>query len=224
VLDTSTGELALPFNLRDKGQTVDEQMLGFGRSHVLSPRNGLLFTLYRGVDKDEANYAFVHTLGFINGVWCLDLPVELGLATLPGAIALADGEKRLVVASASGYMTEFVIDDITNPEQKPAPRRTSKVWEADVNTSAPSVSTNATQILVGQGGALRWIDADSLTVHSTQQWDMNIEAVALVATGDAIAAGTTRISEITPSGTLVAEMALPVGFGAVWRIVPLNRT
>ena len=231
VLDTSTGELALPFNLRDKGQTVDEQMLGFGRSHILSPRNGLLFTLYRGVDKDEANYAFVHTLGFFNGVWCLDLPVELGLATLPGAIALADAEKRLVVSSANGYMTEFVVDDITNPEQKPAPRRTSKVWTPDSNTSAPAVSTNATQILVGQDATLRWIDADTLVVQadtrvvqSVQQWDVQIEAVALLSNGDAVAAGTRRISQITSSGTLVAEMVLPPSFGTVWRIVPLSHT
>jgi hypothetical protein len=224
VLDTSTGDLALPLNLRDKGQNVDEQMLGFGRSHVLSPHNGLLFTLYRGVDKDEANYAFVHTLGFINGVWCLDLPVELGLATLPGAIALVDGEKRLVVASANGYMSEFVIDDITNPEQKPAPRRTAKVWRADVNASAPAVSANATQILVGQHDSLRWIDADTLTVHSEQQWGTQIEAVSLMPNGDAIATGAGRISEVTSTGALVAEMALPPSFGTVWRIVPLGHT
>jgi hypothetical protein len=52
---------------------------------------------------------------------------------------------------------------------------------------------------------------------------MQIEAVALLSNGDAVAAGTRRISQITSTGTLVAEMALPPSFGTVWRIVPLNR-
>ncbi len=205
VLDTTTGDLDLPLDLRDKAQTVDEQMLGFGRSHVLSQQNGLLFTLYRGIDSDEADYAFVHTLGFVNGVWCLQLPVVLGLATLPGAVVLVDDESKLVVASANGFMTEFVIDDITDPAAEPTPRRTVQAWSL-TSMTGPALDARGRTILSGQDGTVRWIDAASLATKATQQWDMQIEAVALSPNGNAVIAGTRRITEITPDGQLVAEI------------------
>lgn len=222
VLDTSTGELGLPFNLRNKGQTVDEQMLGFGRTHVLSPSNGLLFTLYRGIDADEANYAFVHTLGFVNGVWCLQLPLDLDLGNLPGAVVLVDGESRLLVASANGYMSEFVIADITASVQEPAPRRTEPVWRGGASAGAPALASSGHGILVGQDEVVRWVDAATLTVVGELRWDMQVEAVALLANDDAIAAGTGRISQISPAGDLLAELPLPGGFGPVATIALLD--
>ena len=205
VLDTTSGELGLPLNLRDKSQTVDEQMLGFGRSHLLSPKNGLLFTLYRGIDDDEAGYGFVHTLGFVNGVWCLQLPDSLQLATLPGALALVDDESKLVVASSNGFVSEFLINDITDPSAEPAPRRTVQAWRS-TSESGPALDSGGGVILAGQDGVVRWIDAASLTTTASRNWDMQIEAVALAANGDAVIAGSRRISEITPNGDLVAEI------------------
>lgn len=223
VVDTATGDLALPRNLRDKTQTVDEEMLGFGRTHVLSRANGLLFTLYRGLDEDEAGYAFVHTLGFVNGVWCLDLPIDLDLGALPGAIVLVEHEAKLFVASANGYMTEFVVDDIANSPTDPAPFRTESVWKAPGSTEVPALASSGAALLVGQGAHLRWVDAETLTVTSELTWDMTIEAVSLMPDGTALAAGTRRISAITPSGDLVGELPLPDGFGAVARIVVLDQ-
>lgn len=223
VVDTTSGDLALPLNLRDKGQTVDEEMLGFGRTHVLSPVNGLLFTLYRGLDADEAGYAFVHTLGFVNGVWCLDLPPELNLGELPGSVVLADHERNLFVASANGYMTEFIVNDIQNGASEPHPSRTNSVWTAPGNTAGPALASGNATLLVGQGGDLRWIEEETLTVTSTLTWDMSIEAVALLADGTALAAGTRRISAITPAGDLVGELPLPDGFGSVARIVLVDQ-
>ncbi len=219
VVDTTTGELNLPFDLRDKGQTVDEAMLGFSRTHVVSPANGLLFTLYRGLDSDEKNYAFVHTLGFVNGVYCLDLPPELWLERLPGAVVLTHDESRLLVASANGYVTEVVVDDITDPSRTPAPSRTEQVWSAPPNAAGPALASAGTRVLVGQDDTLRWVDADTLAITATQQWDMHIDAVALMPGGDAVAAGTGRVSEITPDGQLAAELPLPDGFGTAAQIV-----
>ena len=224
VVDTTSGDLALPLNLRNKGETVDEEMLGFGRTHVLSPLNGLLFTLYRGLDEDEAGYAFVHTLGFVNGVWCLDLPLDLNLGELPGSVVLADRESNLFVASANGYMTEFVVNDIQNGEDEPHPSRTASVWTAPGNTAGPALASSDAGLLVGQGADLRWIDEASLKVTSTLSWDMSIEAVALLPDGTALAAGTRRVSAITPTGDLVGESYLPEGFGTVARIVVLGGT
>ena len=221
VLDTSSGELALPLDLRDKSQTVDEQMLGFSRTHVLSPRNGLLFTLYRGIDSDEKDYAFVHTLGFVNGVYCLDLPQQLGLATLPGAVALLDDETQLAVVSANGVVSEFRISDITDSPKTPQPLQTKSVWPG-ANPTGPAVAAGGDTLLVGQDDALRWIDAKTLTIRAERHWDMQIEAVALTANGNAIAAGTGRVSEITPDGQLAAELPLPANFGRVSRVVFLG--
>ena len=218
VVDTASGDLAPPLDLRDKGQTVDEQMLGYGRTHVLSPMNGLLFALYRGLDGKGQGYAFVHTLGFVNGVYCLDLPQQLDLANVPGAIALLDDESELAVVSANGTVSEFAIDDITDPAKTPAPIRTTAVW-AGTNTSGPAADARGSTLLVGQDDALRWIDPTSLTVRAVLHWDMQIEAVALLPNGTAIAAGTGRVSVITPDGQLAAEIPLPGNVGPIARVV-----
>jgi hypothetical protein len=59
-------------------------------------------------------------------------------------------------------------------------------------------------------------------VQTDLVWDMDIEAVALMSNGDAVAAGTRRISEISPQGDLAAERPLPLDFGPVARIVLLD--
>jgi hypothetical protein len=51
---------------------------------------------------------------------------------------------------------------------------------------------------------------------------MDIEAVAVLPDGDAIAAGTRRISQITPDGQLAAEAPLPEGFGRVAAVIVIG--
>jgi hypothetical protein len=53
-------------------------------------------------------------------------------------------------------------------------------------------------------------------------WDMSVEAVAVVDGGDALAAGSGRISRISATGELVAETTLPSGFGSVATITVLG--
>lgn len=116
VLDTATGQLSLPLNLRDKlGPPVDQEMAGVTRGQVLAEQHGLLFTLYRGTsDMPHGHpYAFVHTLDLFDGVWCLDIPAELQLDELPGALAVAGD--RLYVASANGRVGAYDIGDIREP-------------------------------------------------------------------------------------------------------------
>lgn len=117
VLDTETGELTLPLNLRDKlGPRVDQEMAGVTRGQVLADEQGLLFTLYRGTsDMPHGHpYAFVHTLDLFDGVWCLDLPSEMRLEELSGALAV--GGDRLYVASANGLVGAFDIANIREPQ------------------------------------------------------------------------------------------------------------
>ncbi len=117
VLSTETGELSLPVNLRNKAELVDERMAGFTRSQVVAEEHGLLFTLYRGTidgTPDGDAYAFVHTLGLEDGVWCLSVDPELQLESRPGTLAV--GGDRLYVASANGKVGSFQIPSLSDPE------------------------------------------------------------------------------------------------------------
>lgn len=223
VLDLTTGELGLPLNLRDKSQTVDEQMLGSRRGHIASSENGLLFTLYRGFNDNASTYAFVHTLGFVNGVWCLDLPPELQLQDLPGAMTLATGQTTLLVASSNGYVSEFVISDITDSDHDPLPRRTYRAWHGKDDEAGPTMASFGDRVVVGQGPTLRWIDTTTLQQMADVEWDMEIDAVAMLATGDALAVGSGRVSQIAPEGVLIAELPLPSGLGTVDHLLVLNQ-
>src|SRR4051794_41955439 len=69
VIDTASGQLGLPLNLRDKSQTVDEVMTAVSRTAVFEPNNQLLFTLYQDATEDGENIGSVPpTLRLFNGV------------------------------------------------------------------------------------------------------------------------------------------------------------
>lgn len=115
VLSTETGEVSLPLNLRDKSQQIDERMAGFSRSQVVAEEHGLLFTLYRGTidgTPDGEPYAFVHTLDFADGVWCLEVDPRLELDRVPGSLAV--GGDRLYVASANGWVGAYPIPSLSD--------------------------------------------------------------------------------------------------------------
>lgn len=147
VLSTATGEVALPLNLRDKVQQVDERMAGISRSQVVASDHGLLFTLYRGTIDGTADgdpYAFVHTLDFEGGVWCLDVDPSLALDVLPGSLAV--GGDRLYLASANGVVGSFPIPSITNGDLSPFMDWTTRVSPgAD---DAPPIAANADGVYV----------------------------------------------------------------------------
>ncbi|HEX4981679.1 MAG TPA: hypothetical protein VFV63_08275 [Ilumatobacteraceae bacterium] len=137
VLQTATGDVGLPVNLRDKASQVDATMAGVSRTQVVSDHDGgLLFTLYRGVagEGDRHGYAFVHTLGLAGGVWCLDIAHEMELDTQPGALVVAGD--RLVVASANGTIGSYDIAAVLDPAREPVMdavpctsiRRASRCW------------------------------------------------------------------------------------------------
>lgn len=120
VLSTTTGDVSLPLNLRDKSQQIDERMAGFSRSQVVAEEHGLLFTLYRGTidgTPDGEPYAFVHTLDFADGVWCLEVDPRLELDRLAGSLAV--GGDRLYVASANGLVGAYPIPSLGDPNLSP---------------------------------------------------------------------------------------------------------
>ena len=140
VLATETGQISPPLNLRDKSQTLDQQMAGYSRSQVVANDHGLLFTLYIGTDQpDETHpHAFVHTLDFADGVWCLDIDPKLDLTNVAGSLAV--GGNRLYVASANGWVGSFLIPSITNPTQSPTMDWTVQI--ASPGSSAPVITAD----------------------------------------------------------------------------------
>ena len=150
VLSTSTGEVSLPLDLRNKSDVVDERMAGFSRDQLVAHDHGLLFTLYRGTidgTPDGEPYGFVHTLDFADGVWCLSIDPALDLDTLDGTIAVS--EDRLYVASSNGTVGSFDIPSISDPNRSP-----TMTWVTKVSfggDTAPVMIADGDGVLVGYG-------------------------------------------------------------------------
>lgn len=168
VLSADTGELSNPINLRDKAQTVDQQMAGYTRSQVVSADNGYLFTLYIGTvgNPDDHPHAFVHTLGLggqfgiADGVWCLVPDPQLELEHLPGTLAV--GGDWLYVASANGWVGAYHIPSIGDFTQ-PA----DMAWAVDVGLAtdtAPVAIADAEGVTLAYGDRLIEVGPDGEVV------------------------------------------------------------
>jgi hypothetical protein len=220
VIDLATGELQLPLNLRSKGETVDEQMTGFARTHVTSERDGLLFTLYRGVNPDDSTYAFVHTLGFVNGVWCLEVPRDLELQRVPGSMALAPDGSRLYVGSANGTLAEYVIDDILNPSRVPAASRTAAIGEVD--DVAPIMTTTNDYLIDAASHQITWLDRATLVPTSALNWADTVDAIVATPSDTVLIGGSGRLSEVSADGQIISQIDLPPGLGPIASLVPIG--
>lgn len=217
VIDTATGQLGLPLNLRDKGQTVDEVMTAVSRTAVFEPNNQLLFTLYQDASEGgEQVGSFIHTLGLFNGVWCLDVPPQLGLADHPGALAVNPAGSRLFAASSTGGIAGYEVSDITNygPEMPEARATTA------VAATAEHVAIGASQaeVVLALGGSLFRLDPVTLAVRDSFHWDMDVEALTVLDDGNIVIVGTGRMTLISPDNTLLAERALPANAGEITRV------
>ncbi|MEO8266251.1 MAG: hypothetical protein ABI706_12180 [Ilumatobacteraceae bacterium] len=217
VIDTATGQLGLPLNLRDKSQTVDEVMTAVSRTAVFEPNNQLLFTLYQGAGEGgEQVGSFIHTLGLFNGVWCLDVPAQLGLADHPGALAVNPAGSRLFAASSTGGIAGYEVSDITNygPEM-PLARATTAVQAA---AGRVAIGASQDEVVLALGGSLFRLDPVTLAVRDSFAWDMDVEALTVLDDGNILIVGTGRMSLISPDNTLLAERALPANTGEITRV------
>jgi hypothetical protein len=221
VIDTATGELGLPLNLRDKSQLVDEVMTAVSRTAVFEPQNQLLFTLYQDATEGGENVgSFIHTLGLVNGVWCLDVPRDLGLAEHPGALAVSPDGSRLFAASSIGGVAGYNVGDITTygPDMPTARATAALGGEA----ARAAVGASDSEVVVALDGRLFRLDPSTLAVRDSFTWDMGVEALTVLDDGSIIIAGTGRMTMISPDNTLLAERALPTEVGEVTRVAVIG--
>lgn len=217
VIDTATGQLGLPLNLRDKSQQVDEEIRAISRTAVFDPGRQLLFTLYQGTTEDmPSDDSFIHTLGLINGVWCLAVPAELELGDRDGALAVSP-TGRLFAASPNGMVAGYDIDDITDPGAQPVADTVAELRSG----ARVAVTADADEVAIAIDDTVFRLDLTTLEVRDTFTWDMAIEALALV-DEDVIIVGTGRMTRVGPSHDLVAERLLPGGLEAIRRITLLS--
>jgi hypothetical protein len=217
VIDTATGELGLPLNLRDKGQTVDEIMTAVSRTAVFDSQNQLLFTLYQDATEGGENVgSFIHTLGLINGVWCLDVPRELGLADRPGALAVSPDGARLFAASSTGGVAGYNVADITTYGPDMPTARATAALGGEATRAA--VGASDSEVVVALDGRLNRLDPVTLAVRDSFTWDMDVEALTVLDDGSLIIVGTGRMTMVSPDDRLIAERILPGDFAEITRV------
>jgi hypothetical protein len=221
VIDTATGTLGLPLNLRDKGQTVDEVMTAVSRTAVFEPNNQLLFTLYQDASEDGQNVgSFIHTLGLFNGVWCLDVPRQLGLADHPGALAVSPDGSRLFAASSTGGVAGYAVADITTfGPQMPVARSTTSLLPS---AAAVAVGASDNELVVALGGSIFRLDPVTLAVRDSFTWDMSVQALTVLDDSRIVIVGSGRMTLVSPDDQLLAERTLPIGDADITRVAVID--
>ena len=196
VLQTSTGEIGLPVNLRDKVSEVDATMAGVSRTQVVSGHDGgLVFTLYRGVagEGDRHGYAFVHTLGLAGGVWCLDIAPEMELDSEPGALVVAGD--RLVVASANGTVGSYDIGAVLDPAREPVMDVVTQYLHPDGD---PVLAATDDRVWVAWANFVYELDPVTLEMVTSAPRQLAQSVTAMAATVDGLLVA-------HPDGTVVAS-------------------
>ncbi|MEP7114119.1 MAG: hypothetical protein ABI862_12705 [Ilumatobacteraceae bacterium] len=217
VIDTATGQLGLPLNLRDKSQTVDEVMTAVSRTAVFEPVNQLLFTLYQDATEGDENIgSFIHTLGLINGVWCLDVPVSLGLADHPGALAVSPDGSRVFAASAIGGLAGYEVSDVINfgPEMPEADAVVSLRPAVD----SVAIGASDSEVVVALGGAIFRRDPKTLAARDYFTWDMSVQALTVLDDGSLIIVGSGRMTLVSRDDQILAERILPISDTEITRV------
>jgi hypothetical protein len=221
-IDLESGEVGLPVSIRDKAFTVDQQMAGISRTQVLSRDSQLLFTLYTEGSADHL-YSFVHTLGLFNGVWCINLPRELGLETSAGTLALAPDEQTLYVVSNEGRIAEIGTDVDTQLE---VARWVDLGAKGGAVSDVPAMAVSRDNVWVALDDTVLRVDRDELAVIGELPLPEAASAIAVVppSPGDVASdrlyvAGASTLYELDGGdGTVLRRLALPAGHPPIERL------
>jgi hypothetical protein len=221
-LDLATKRVGLPLNLQDKTTPVDQTMAGTSRTQVYSTSTDLLFTLYKplptGTD-DTWEYGFVHTLApSWGGVYCIELPEELGLEEHDGSLALRWDQRALFVVTNGGRVAEIPIEDFDGLEVE-------RMGSLGISgPERPVVAAGRDQLWVAIGTHLTVVDPSSLQVVARAELPAPVTALTTDTAGGLLAADTDHLRQwsVDEAGAVsesAAALALPSALGPVARIV-----
>ncbi len=227
-LDLATGAIGLPVSLREKATPVDESMAGVSRTQVYAASSSLLFTLYQPAEPDPASadpdydvweYGFVHTLATsYAGVWCIDLPEELGMTGNSGALALSPHEQLLYVVTGAGKLGVINLADPTALRVS----RTADLGSALQGDAAsdehvqPVMVAGNDHVWIGMDRQLLMVDPNSLEVEGRTELAAPVTALTLdPTTGELLAADDGQLQRWTvdEQGEITATGALPLPDG-----------
>jgi hypothetical protein len=194
---------------------------------VYAATSSLLFTLYQPAVPDPGTpdysvweYGFVHTLATDSaGVWCIDLPAELGMTGNSGALALSPGETTLYVVTGAGKLGVIQTMDPTALRVS----RTADLGVSVAETEQPVMVAGPDHVWIGMGRQLLMVDPSTLAVEGRTELPAPVTALTLdPATGELLAAddGQLRRWTVDAAGAVspTGELPLPDGLGEVARI------
>jgi hypothetical protein len=200
-------------------------MAGTSRTQVYAAASGLLFTLYKpaptGAD-ETWEYGFVHTLATSwSGVYCIDLPEQLGMADHDGSLALRHDEGALFVVTSGGRLAEI---KLAEPSQ--ALKVDRLVGLGVSGGERPVIAAGRDHLWVGIGQRLIVVDPASLQVVGRADLPAPVTALTLDDKGgDLVAADTDHLREWSVdalgavSENTSAAISVPAGLGPIARIV-----
>ncbi len=214
VLDTATGTMTIPLDLREKTEAADEAMAGISRSQVTVADRKLLLTLYRGRNPDGTLYAFVHALRYDTtdapgwpGTYCLDLPDSLQLQSSPGAAATSTDQKTMFIANGRGTIASLRVSDLDDRSSPPGLHATSQL---DVSADhAPAITATDDSVWVGYGNVVAELDPTTLTARRRFTVPDDILAMTATAT-NLITVNESAITITDLTGSVVGRLPLDV--------------
>ena len=223
-IDTVTSTLAPVLGLRTKvavEQTMRAQFLG----RTYSPSQQVLLSLYRGTENGATEEeAFVHVLSPWGGVYCLDLPEDLGVLDHPAAMAVTDGGDTLLVASSTGRIVQVNLGELLWASDEPAEAVSTQLWQPVDPTVEPLLAAKDGAALVVQGTEARWVSRATLglptTVATFKVPKMEVVAIA----SGMMAVGVTNYDMVMIADRNVMTTRIPelVQLGPATAIIPLD--
>ena len=214
VLDTSSGRLAVPLDLREKIQAADESMAGISRAQVMVPSRKLLLTVYRGRNPDGSVYAFVHALrydGIQDGPWpgtyCLDIPDSLQLQASPASVAVSADQETMFIANGSGTIGSLRVRDLDDHTHAPALHSFGQV--KDMTDHAPAIAASDSAVWVAYGKAVTELHPSDLVQR--QRFMLPDDVLALTSSpAGLVAVGASAITLLDQHGAVLGRWPVAV--------------